>query len=231
MQKVQRKSGIELLRIICMLMIIVLHVYTYGGLNQLSNAQGGRFEVISDFMWSFFRTPVNVFMIITGYFMSKDVLDFKKSYRRIPKVYVTMLFYSILLTVLSFIIYSNNGFSPSETANNLTSADKLEIATINKLSGRFAVYSIIKMFFPLLSKQWYFLTNYVIILLLSPFINKVLVEIDKKQFKILLGLLFVFLSIYPTISTMGGLKEIFSTNKVLPIEYLSLIHISEPTRH
>lgn len=29
MQKVQRKSGIELLRIICMLMIIVLHVYTY----------------------------------------------------------------------------------------------------------------------------------------------------------------------------------------------------------
>ena len=106
MQKVQRKSGIELLRIICMLMIIVLHVYTYGGLNQLSNAQGGRFEVMSDFMWSFFRTPVNVFMIITGYFMSKDVLDFKKSYRRIPKVYVTMLFYSILLTVLSFIIYS-----------------------------------------------------------------------------------------------------------------------------
>lgn len=219
MQKVQRKSGIELLRIICMLMIIVLHAYTYGGLNQLSNTQGGRFEVMSDFMWSFFRTPVNVFMIITGYFMSKDVLDFKKSYRRIPKVYVTMLFYSILLTVLSFIIYSNNGFSPSETANNLTSADKLEIATINKLSGRFAVYSIIKMFFPLLSKQWYFLTNYVIILLLSPFINKVLVEIDKKQFKILLGLLFVFLSIYPTISTMGGLKEIFSTNKVLPIEY------------
>ena len=39
MQKVQRKSGIELLRIICMLMIIVLHVYTYGGLNQLSNTQ------------------------------------------------------------------------------------------------------------------------------------------------------------------------------------------------
>lgn len=67
------------LRIICMLMIIVLHVYTYGGLNQLSNAQGGRFEVMSDFMWSFFRTPVNVFMIITGYFMSKDVLDFKKA--------------------------------------------------------------------------------------------------------------------------------------------------------
>ena len=204
MQKVQRKSGIELLRIICMLMIIVLHVYTYGGLNQLSNAQGGRFEVMSDFMWSFFRTPVNVFMIITGYFMSKDVLDFKKSYRRIPKVYVTMLFYSILLTVLSFIIYSNNGFSPSETAN------KLEIATINKLSGRFAVYSIIKMFFPLLSKQWYFLTNYVIILLLSPFINKVLVEIDKKQFKILLGLLFVFLSIYPTISTIEYGKSMIS---------------------
>ncbi|MCI5654987.1 acyltransferase [Candidatus Pseudoruminococcus sp.] len=220
MQKAQRKSGIELLRIICMLMIIVLHAYTYGGLNQLSNAQNGGFEATSDLIWSFFRTPVNVFMIITGYFMSKDVLDFKKSYRRIPKVYATMLFYSILLTIFAFIVYNYNGFSiPNETADNLTSADKLKIDTMHDLSGRFAVYSIIKMFFPLLSKQWYFLTNYVIILLLSPFINKVLVEIDKKQFKILLGLLFVFLSIYPTISTMGGLKEIFSTTKVLPIEY------------
>lgn len=220
MQKAQRKSGIELLRIICMLMIIVLHAYVYGGINQLSNAQGGNFEVMSDFIWSFFRTPVNVFMIITGYFMSKDVLDFKKSYRRIPKVYATMLFYSILLTIFAFIVYSHNSFSiPNEAADNLTSADKLEINTMNELSERFAVYSIIKMFFPLFSKQWYFLTNYVIILLLSPFINKVLVEIDKKQFKILLGLLFVFLSIYPTISAMGGLKEIFSTTKVLPIEY------------
>ena len=80
MQKLQRKSGIELLRIICMLMIIVLHVYTYGGLNQLSNAQGGRFEVMSDFMWSFFRTPVNVFMIITGYFILKKAIDAYQRY-------------------------------------------------------------------------------------------------------------------------------------------------------
>ena len=91
-------------------------------------------------------------------------------------------FSSILLTIFAFIVYNYNGFSiPNETADNLTSADKLKIDTMHDLSGRFAVYSIIKMFFPLLSKQWYFLTNYVIILLLSPFINKVLVEIDKKQ--------------------------------------------------
>lgn len=220
MQKAQRKSGIELLRIICMLMIIVLHAYTYGGLNQLSAAQGGSFEITSDFIWSFFRTPVNVFMIITGYFMSKDALDFKKSYRRIPKVYATMLFYSIILTLAALIIYSSNVFYiPSETSDTLTSADKLEMDAAKDLSGELAVYPIIKMFFPLFSRQWYFLTNYVIILLLSPFINKVLVEIDKKQFKILLGLLFVFLSIYPTISIMGGLKDIFSIGKVINVEY------------
>lgn len=221
MQKAQRKSGIELLRIICMLMIIVLHAYTYGGINQIADTYGGEFEDTAYFIWSFFRTPVNVFIIITGYFMSKDVLDFKKSYRRIPKVYATMLFYSILLTLAAFIIYSSQGYlMMNETSDTLSSsADSLEIYAANRLSGKFAVYSIIKMFFPVFSRQWYFLTNYVIILLLSPFINKVLVEIDKKQFKILLGLLFVFLSIYPTISTMGGLREIFSTEKVLPIEY------------
>ncbi len=220
MQKAQRESGIELLRIICMLMIVVLHAYTYGGVAQIIDARGGGFEATGDFIWSFFRTPVNVFMIITGYFMSKDVLDFKKSYRRIPKVYATMLFYSIFLTLAAFIIYNHSNFSIlNETADSLTAAGKLEVNAAKELSGDLAIYSLIKMFCPLFSRQWYFLTNYVIILLLSPFINKVLAEIDKKQFKILLGLLFVFLSIYPTISAMGGFKEVFSISKVLPVEY------------
>lgn len=220
MQKTQRKSGIELLRIICMLMIIVLHAYTYGGISNIADTYGGEFKDTAYFIWSFFRTPVNVFIIITGYFMSKDVLDFKKSYRRIPKVYATMMFYSILLTLTAFIIYNSNSLLiPQETSDTLSAADSLQVYTTKQLSGKLAIYSTIKMFFPIFSRQWYFLTNYILILFLSPFINKVLVEIDKKQFKILLGLLFIFLSIYPTISTMGGFKEIFSTEKVLPIEY------------
>lgn len=220
MEKAKRKSGIELLRIICMLSIIVLHAYCYGGIDEIADQRGGMFLGVSNFIWSFFRTPVNVFVIITGYFMSKDSLDFQKSYKRIPKVYLTMLFYSITATLAALLINNTQGLDITGSTNGYTStADELNVYSQNKLSGNLLIYSIIKMFFPILSSEWYFLTNYIIILLLSPFINYVLNGIDKKQFKILLGLLFVFLSILPTLSDMGGFKEIFSTKKVVPLEY------------
>lgn len=219
MEKAKRKSGIELLRIICMLSIIVLHAYCYGGIDEIADQRGGAFEATTDLIWSFFRTPVNVFVIITGYFMNKDSLDFKKSYRRIPKVYLTMLFYSITATLAALLINNAHGFEINDANIYTNSIDKLNTYSQNELSGNLLVYSLIKMFFPILSSEWYFLTNYIIILLLSPFINYVLNGIDKKQFKILLGLLFVFLSILPTLSSMGGFKEIFSIKKVVPLEY------------
>lgn len=215
MEKAKRKSGIELLRILCMLSIIILHVYVYGGMNDLTIQDTKTTHYILKFIWSFFRTPVNVFIIITGYFMSKDSLDFKKSYRRIPKVYLTMLFYSIVLTILSFVIFSQQDFPVFDSSYKIhqlvTNAEK--DLTIN------SIYTIITMFFPFLSNQWYFLTNYIIILLLSSFINHTLNSINKKQFRILLGILFFTLSLWPTLTYMGGLKEIFSMSQIISIEF------------
>ncbi len=220
MQKTKRKSGIELLRIICMLSIIVLHVYSYGGVHDLSVENGGMFETVSNLVWTFFRTPVNVFVIITGYFMSKSSLDFKKSYKRLPKVYFTMLFYSVFIVLFALIVYNNGGFIlAGNEADYTKTLVNLNNYSSEMLSGKTLICTIIKMFFPVMSSQWYFLTNYIIILLLSPFINYVLNALDKKQFKLLLAILFVFLSILPTLSSMDALDGIFSTHKVVPIEH------------
>lgn len=62
-----------------------------------------------------------------------------------------MIFYSIILSIIFFIS------DPS-------------LININ---------SVIKAFTPLMSRTWYFLSNYLIILLISPFLNKMLASLSK----------------------------------------------------
>mgnify|MGYP003300139632 CR=1 FL=1 len=73
----KRKNGIELLRIISMLMIIVLHMLGHGGiLSSVAPTQSKYY-----FCWSlegFCYIAVNCFVLITGYFMSSSKLKIEK---------------------------------------------------------------------------------------------------------------------------------------------------------
>lgn len=52
---------------------------------------------------------------------------------------------------------------------------------------------------PITSMTWWFLSWYVVILCLSPFLNKVVVELSKRQMQMLLGVLIFFFILSPTI--------------------------------
>lgn len=80
MSKIKRQSGIELLRIIAMIQIIFLHAYQYGLLHDASNAAGDIDGILVTFVWSFCRTPVDVFIMISGYFMITSQFDIKKDH-------------------------------------------------------------------------------------------------------------------------------------------------------
>lgn len=51
---------------------------------------------------------------------------------------------------------------------------------------------IIQSFFPILSNYWWFLSTYVLLFILSPFINAGIEKLDKKNFRMIVILLFVF---------------------------------------
>ena len=87
MSKTQRQSGIELLRIIVMIQIIFLHAYQYGLLHNASKAAGDIDGTLVTFIWSFCRAPVDVFIMISGYFMITSQFDIKKTIRRSGKIY------------------------------------------------------------------------------------------------------------------------------------------------
>lgn len=191
MAKTKRQSGIELLRILAMLQIIFLHISQYGKLHHTAMESESIYRFIVPIMWSLCRAPVDVFVMISGYFMITSKFDINKTFDRAKKTYGAMIFYSLAISTIFFI-----------TTPNL----------IN-------IPNVIKAFTPLLSKTWYFLSNYIIILLISPFLNKMLLSLTKKQYLYFAGVIFAVMSVWSTIANIGGLDKIFSIEKIVDPYY------------
>lgn len=97
--KKKRDSGIELLRIFAMLMVIGVHIFVYGGYFDTAREQSGIVWSSAYFMRLFFRPAVNIFIIITGYFMVHSPFDLKsltEGYYRYMGQYCSILSYLAL---------------------------------------------------------------------------------------------------------------------------------------
>lgn len=191
MAKKERQSGIELLRIIAMIQIIYLHLYLYGNMHSASVSAGDLDGFLVTFVWSFCRAPVDLFIMISGYFMITAKFDIKKTIKRALTTYGAMIFYSLTISVIFF------------------------IANPDKVTA----VSVAKAIFPLTSKTWYFLSNYIIILLLSPFLNRMLTTLTKKQYLYLIGIVFFVMSVWSTVSSIEGLNKVFQVNKIVDPYY------------
>lgn len=90
-EKTKRKSNIELLRIICIIMIIAHHYTIHGGLGQYYtlgiNKKVAFVQILS--IWG--KMGCNIFMIITGYFMIKS----KAKPKKLILLLLEMIFYSL----------------------------------------------------------------------------------------------------------------------------------------
>ena len=178
----ERESSIDLLKIIAMFMVIGVHLFGYGGLVSAARHSGIVVQGVVEVFNIFFRSAVNIFIIITGFFTVNHKFDLKKSYKKVLKTYLIILFYSMVLSVVTLI----SGESFWCVGN--TQFD--------------AKYIIIRAFLPLTSQYWYFLTDYVLLLLVCPFINIVLQTLDKKQYQVLLLVLGFVMSIWLSFSKM-----------------------------
>lgn len=187
MGKIKRKSGIELLRIIIMFQIIIIHLYDYGKLTEFASKNVGLTNFVFDGLWSLCRMPVDVFMLITGYFLVISEFNLKKVFNRGRKVYLTMIFYSLFLAALCFAV------TPDVIA----------------------VPEIFKAFMPFFSREWYFLSIYLIILFLSPFLNIMLQRLDKKQYLIFTVIIFMVMSVWSTLANVDILKKVFQISKIV----------------
>ncbi len=177
--KKERDSGMELLRLFAILAVIGVHALSHGHYYAVAKDLGGSIHSSALLLRVIFRVAVNAFVIITGYFMVHSKFDLKKTLDRARSLWVRMLFYSLTITAVFLCLGSSYWY----------------------LNGKFIpLYKgIIRAFLPVTSQPWYFLTDYLILILLAPFLNMVVQKITQKQFLHLILGLTLFMSVWMTL--------------------------------
>ncbi len=153
MQKTKRDSKFELLRIICMILIVAHHLVCYGGYDYTSNIPFMNLALLRTFVVGG-KLGVNIFVLIGAYFLVDK--DFKLS--KTIKLILQVFFYSMLF-YLTFTLFGGYNFSVQEFFAN---------------------------FFSVTVGKYWFITAYLIMYCLSPFINKLIKQLSQKEHKILI---------------------------------------------
>lgn len=94
-----RKSRIELLRIISMLMIVCLHYLSKGGALVSPAGELGLNGYLAWLVEAFCLVAVNVYVLISGYFSSAGSATVKKT----QKLWTQVWFYSVVIGVVAFL--------------------------------------------------------------------------------------------------------------------------------
>lgn len=183
----ERESGIELLRIILMLQVIFLHVSNFGEFAAINRDWGGLHELVYWVNQTLCRCPVYVFMLISGYFSVTSKTTMSTVWKKAGSVYLPMIFYSLAITFV------------------------LGLTGIVNLGND----DIIKSFFPLTSGTWYFMSVYLLVFILSPVVNGALTKLSKRDFQILLAVLFVLFSVWQVISEVEPFDRFVRTTSII----------------
>ena len=159
-----RESNLELLRIVSMLMIIFHHYIMHGiilpcegdpTLSQSINFSD--YEAILKSVNFGGRFGINCFVLISGYFMIKQAANLRK----ILILWVQVVFYTVVLFFVT--IYACDSYRESLP-----------------IIGYSSVFSL---FFPLFFGKYWFITTYVALCLISPYLNLLLTRFSKKDFQ------------------------------------------------
>lgn len=153
--KSKRLANIELLRIIAMFMVVMLHYLGKSGLLPNPDTTMGLQGYVAWIIEALCIVAVNVYVLISGYFLVQS--QFKMS--RLIELILQVLFYTILVTVVAYAL----GIVGNEI---------------------FGIYNLTVQLFPFQMQEYWFMTAYLIMYLLSPILAAGAKAISKKQLQI-----------------------------------------------
>lgn len=165
-----RKPNIELMRVIAMIMVTMLHALGHGGVLALYDF-GSVGYIIMWLIETLSYVSVNLFVLITGYFMVNS--DFKIS--RIIKLSVQVEFYSLICLIIAKFVLKQG---------------------IN-------IEDIVRAVFPLTGGIYWFASSYVVLIALSPMLNRFIHSISKNELFLTCILLCVIFCVIPTFLFWG----------------------------
>lgn len=162
----KRIVSVELLRIISMMMVVMLHYLSKGNFLQPLTGEFGINSYIAWFLEAFSIVAVNVYMLISGYFLVES--SFKLG--RLAELICQVMFYSVLVPVI------------------LIAFGVISI-------GEMGIYRLAQYVLPIHMDQYWFATAYVLMYLFAPLLAGAAKSMEKKQLQITIVLLLLFLSV------------------------------------
>ena len=155
MEKTKRNSNIELLRIFCMFFLILHHCTLHGGAVLMETHIN---KEIALFFIPAGKIAFDTFIAISMYFLVDQSFRAKK----FLKIWILVLFYSVLFTLVSIILGSKISFG-----------------------------SILASFFPIIGNAHGFAAAYLAFYLFIPFLYKISTQLSKFQIKWIITVLFI----------------------------------------
>jgi len=181
-----RQSNLELLRLLSMFLIVWFHSAFHGshlnigGAWDIANAQGAFNQLFIEYQLLGGGTGVNCFIFITGYYMVKSRITLHK----LIKLWVQVLSYSLglYLGLSGLAHFAGYNFSPSFSR-------------------------LLKACMPLVNYVYWFISVYFLLMLISPYLNRLLHSLNKSEARRFVLLLTVLVACIPNIFprfAMGG---------------------------
>ncbi len=162
-QNKRRMPNLDLLRCVAMMMVVVLHYLGKGNLlPDLTERGMGAAGAAAWLLESFCIVAVNVYMLISGYFLCTT--SFKVS--RLLQLWLQIWFYSVTFGLLGALTGVLKGTS-------------------------FDFHYLLTLLFPVTMEHYWFLTAYIFLYLLLPFVGMAVKKMTKQQLQIAAGLLLV----------------------------------------
>lgn len=165
----ERNVGLDVCRILSMVGIVLLHVVNVGGVLPDGTKATSVSYWVSDWVVICAFCSVDIFAMMSGYL---GINKSRSTCFRSVELIAVVLFYSVLITA-AFLI-----FMPG------------------KITG---IKDIVKGIFPPLVGRYWYITCFIPVLILQPFVNKMLLCLSKKQHGILVALQVLIFSCLPSV--------------------------------
>ena len=154
-----------------MVLIVVYHFSVHGGYYSVAEGTLPFNSVIIDLFGLGGRLGVNVFVLISGFFL----INSKFKPKKLLSLFIQVWFFSISIYLI-FLISGGISFSWESLLCNI---------------------------FPVVTAQYWFITTYIGLYLLSPFLNKFLKKLTKQQHLLFILLLILFCVSINNITSIG----------------------------
>lgn len=179
MGKTERQSNLELLRIVSIILIVMSHCDEIFGLSKIYSHTLGVNKLITDWLHMGGQIGVGCFVLISGYFMVEQRQPV--TVKKVLKIAGEVWFYTISVWAL----WVAKSFYVGDFKLNL------------------AVKKGIFSFFPILTNHYWFVTAYILLMIMSPYLNILIHAMDKEQYT-----KFMYTTIIIFVVLMGGFTDI-----------------------